>query len=712
MSFQPSVETIALACGVGGAYVDITADVREDEPVTEKMGRESEFDDVGPGQLTAVVDNGTGKYTPGNASSSLATPLVEGMGITWVQDGLLVAGKVRSAVPFFIDDYASPGSSRVKIIADDQLGTAGRHRFAGSLMASIIQAAEPYFQWRMDEAAGSTQAEEASDALPLVPDRQVSATFGVAGIPGVSDSQVELSDPSGGTVTMQTLPPVGPTPPIGPLAAPTYDANSMGWWSVWVTAAIPTGSLAFPIYTIFSDGSGSSQYAYCLVRLNSDGSVSLGTKPHTTGVVTYVSSAAGVFTMGAPTYVEVGYTTTFAAGVWTVTATLYINGVAIVSNNFTTIGQKLSTRVDAGTGTTMRVALLAHTRYRAAAVNVIGSTEASRLGALASVSPEIVLDALPAALSTSPIGAPDVQGQTALDALNDVVRTEQGHIYTATTGTVLAPVQKVKIRDRDRPQTITAARTFDITEINGSPAFVRDISTMVSQATAVGTLISQTEFDPSLVPFVGSASTSGRTLLLQGADLRAWAQDRIIRGKNISLRIAEFTIDALGTATNRWADLTALVPGDRIRFTGLPVAQLGFSTLEAFVLGRRRSSTKVRKQFTFYVSPVTPPTARYNTALNKYSAGGVLSLSAGISAGATALSVKTAVAITRFTTDPTKFPQDIQVGGPGGEQMTVTAVSGATPQIFTVVRGVNGTTAAAWPADADVEIVKPVQYAF
>ncbi len=63
-----------------------------------------------------------------------------------------------------------------------------------------------------------------------------------------------------------------------------------------------------------------------------------------------------------------------------------------------------------------------------------------------------------------------------------------------------------------------------------------------------------------------------------------------------------------------------------------------------------------------------------------------------------------------WTTSAGAFPFDIAVSpaGGGGERMTVTGITGAaSPQAFTVARGVNG-VAPAQPAGRDVRLWQPM----
>ena len=92
-----------------------------------------------------------------------------------------------------------------------------------------------------------------------------------------------------------------------------------------------------------------------------------------------------------------------------------------------------------------------------------------------------------------------------------------------------------------------------------------------------------------------------------------------------------------------------------------------------------------------------PDTAVYDT--NLFMADGVLTLSADITSGATTMSVTTSNATVLLET--VTFPYTLLIDS---EQVTVTACTSAAPQVVTMTRGVNGTTAAAHSSGAEVEV--------
>jgi hypothetical protein len=299
--FAPSTHAIALACGVAGAYVDVTADVVTDEPVKGSAGRSSDFDDTPPGTFSFVLDNRTGKYTPGNTASSLSTLLAENMGVSWKVDGILTSGNIRRIDPYFPSMVAA--SARVRVTCDDMLGNAGR-RDLGTLVDSINQGATPYLFWPLDDAAGTVLPRETTGsgtALLSLTTTNGSA-FGATAVPRLtSATQLTLKD------TLKT-----PTGTVWPTFTFTYPTTTLGFYSFWIT---PTASSKVTAAVNISGLARSFQFGYTggayFVR---DGDA--GTP------ATYTLADTGAH------FVSVGLGTVFSAGNWTITATLYVDGTS------------------------------------------------------------------------------------------------------------------------------------------------------------------------------------------------------------------------------------------------------------------------------------------------------------------------------------------------------------------------------------------------
>jgi hypothetical protein len=684
---EPSAQELALACGPADFYVDVTDDLVTDT-IKGSWGRNSGFNDTRPGVFSFDLVNDTGKYTPGSASSPLGTPVRVGMGVHHIVDGMHFAGTIRSAQPYFTGPESLAGSSKVRVTCEDMLGNAGRRSLDG-LLASALASNSPFYWWPLDDPAGSAVA--AGGTAPALA-QSGPTTFGVAGISGVSNEQARIAAGSGlGATLSGTL---------------NYSGRNLGEWGIWITnesasnaalavsyANFPatTGFNAFSIRTLPVGGAIIPRFAGASVV---DGAPLDPGLPHWLSVtLRYHTSLGGVTTLYATPSVDgVPFSAETTIGSFTGT---------ILYNSQVSPTQVALSATDAAASFSMLTLTPAPLAQYAA---TSGVTAAERLQLIAATAPELVLD-VSANLSTALLGVQDSSGST-LDDLNAVVRTEQGYMWAETTGTLLLPVEEIKVRDRERPATVDAAHTFDVTEIQNAPEFATDIENMVSAATARGPVASATVTDPSLIPYVESASDSTTVLLLDPIDLIAWADDRLLRGKATDVRLPQITLDAL--EIDRWADVSALRPGDRVRVTGLPT-QLGVTYIDGWLLGcsytLKYPSLHGEDQmlFSFFLQPVLAATAVFDT--NRFMGGTDLALSAGIDASVTSISVATVGAT--FTTSD--LPLDIIVGG---EQMTVTACTGATPQVMTVTRGVNGTTAAAHIAGAVVELATESLFAF
>ena len=332
----------------------------------------------------------------------------------------------------------------------------------------------------------------------------------------------------------------------------------------------------------------------------------------------------------------------------------------------------------------------------------VSSTVAERVELIAEASPAVTFATPPAALSPARIGA-DTNSNSMLDALNTVMFTEQGDVYTSTTGTLTSPTTSINVRERTRPETVTA--TFNVEdELDGAPSFVRDITNLVSRVTVTGPNGETGVIDATLTARIGNAATTETVLLSADMERRMWGQDRLQRGANTKMRIASVVIDAMTTPTDRSADLLALIPGDRVQFTNLPSTVLGFDTWDGWFLGASEQHDISSHQFTLHFTPVLPDTAVYDT--DRFMADEELTLSGAINSAVASITVASAGALLSTTETPYTIQFD-------DEQMTVTAVTGASsPQTVTVTRGVNGTTAASHSDGAVLVSVPDSLYAF
>lgn len=679
-------QSVAMGVGVAGAMVDVSDYADLQAGVSRTWGRQSEFDDAAPGTFSFTLNNADGRFTPGNTSSPLDTTVTEGMQVCWELDSRLVAGTVQAIEPTF--PSAESAWAQVRITCDDMLGNAGRRQLS-DLSDSLFDIASGWLLYPLDEAASppsiqqsrGSQVGSASYWNPLI-------TF------GSTASQIIVEN------TVAEVP--------ADLSQPNfyfdyttfdYPLTTCGGWGFWVERK--AGSVvSLQVKGIVLDQNVTLTASSTETTLTPGGS---GT-PITTGPLSE----------GVAHYLSFSSVTSFSS-VWTITYTFYIDGVSIGSSNYsrgTTImsltasqrRQRLILGNGFGGGSTgsFYISRISHTPFALNEYDAGAVSAAARLGGIAAAAPEIVLDTLPA-MADAILGPANTNEKSALDAFNEVIRGEQGSIYSSTTGTLTSPVEKISVRSRDR--TTTAAYTFDVSdEASGATDFVRDVTNMVSTVEAVGPSTSVLYTDSALTDRVGSANTSENVPFRDALDLYTWATDRVWRGANVGLRAGSLKIDVLTTPTDRSADLLALVPGDRIEITGLPSDQLGFTTWDGWLLGATETHNLTEHSFTLFLAPVLPDTAIFDT--DSFTADGALTLSSAISTtGATSMSVATSGP----KLETSAVPYDLMVDA---ERVTVTACTGATPQVATITRGVGGTTAATHTTAAVIEIPDDALFAF
>ncbi len=672
---------VALGVGVGGALVDVSSYARLTDGLTRRWGRDDAFYGVDPGTFSFVLDNSDGRFTPDNPLSPLDTTLTEGMAACISVGGRLTGGTVRTVEPEFPGGVAAWAS--VRVTCDDALGELSRRRL--SLLADdLVEAAGTFGLWKFaDPVTSSVAVDSGPYALPAFQGSSANVTlpaFGASPLSWVGDTQGQLIGPAtAGTTFLAQF----DNSDFG------YPTGSAGAYGFWLTPnAFPTGA------------GGTMYFRFSVIRNNGANlSITLQNDP---GDLQFLSVSNGsgfgatlfgpTLTIGAPVYVAIDCYVDGAQ----VRQDIYIDGVladSVTSNHggatssadlspaslTILVGSSVVTS-DLSLSRVVHSLSLPREELFRDAVSTAGG-----LSALDASVSGVTFATLPTNLAEAEIVLPAVDGSSALDLLNDLLVTEQGDVYTTTTGTLTAPTSQVAVRERARPETVSY--TFDVeNELSGAPDFIRDLTNLVSRVTVSSDAGSTIVADSTLTGRAGQASATETVLLASEIDRRAWGQDRLIRGANTRLRIASVVVDAMTTPTDRSADLLALVPGDRVQFTGLPETVLGFDTWDGWFLGASERHDIESHTFQLHFTPTLPNTAKYDTAT--YMASGELALNGAINSSATSISVESTGALLSTTAVPYVMQID-------DEQMTVTAVSGASsPQTVTVTRAANGTTAA------------------
>lgn len=683
---------VALGLGTAGALVDVSSYITGTEGVTYSWGRQSEFRDPNPGVITFVLDNYDGRFTPGNTASPYATPLSEGAVVSWLAGTRIVTGVV-TGIGFATSEQQW---GRVTITCGDPLVFANRTQITD--FARMIGATGAYLWWPFNDAA--TSAVAAGNPGPSIARVDPGTglppalmTFGVAASAPTGDTQLQLAQWQSPTAFAYASTNLAAIPTI------TYPAGSFGSWGLWVT---PVGTA--PIYLDLRVSTGASTLD---LLINSGVVATLGAASAPVGGVPVpVTWQAGVPHHVA---VTVGYSGS------TVTLTVFVDGVQVASGSATVAGltnvNMQPTNVQLIVGDNVNAAGylvdVAHLYHAPALQNEAAAgvtTEAVRFTELVGIVPQITVGTVDAALSTAPLAPLTAASGTVFASICDLLRTEQGHLYATTSGTLLAPSTSLNLRARTRPATVTL--TLDAQkDVSGIPQFDRDVTNMFGTVTASGPVRSSTITDAAAVARVGSASTSENVMLLNNPDLYGWASDRMVRGENVALKVTKVDVDTLTAVNVTAAQVMALLPGDRVRITNLPGGPLGFTQWDGWFLGADELHAFDQDRFTLYLAPVLTGVGIYDTDV--FGAGGELSLSAALTNVATTMSVASADGVTKLATSG--FPYTLLIDL---EQVTVTACTGATPQVATITRAVNGTAAAAHSSGALVDAAVVPVFAF
>lgn len=690
--------SVALACGVAGAYVDVTsyASWAPGEGVAGSWGRQDQFRDTTPGAWSIYLDNYDGRFTPDATNGILATPLTEGMGMSWQLGTRIIAGTILGFT--MIDD----NWGRIRIDCDDMLGNAARTDVTLTARGMVL-GANPYLYWPFNDAVGSIYGTEQSGNIQPGFDGTINGTaaptFGATAIPALGETQASVQNQFPVFATAGYSP-YGPVFPVGAFSTISYATNSMGTWGAWMTA---TG--ASPALQVFIYANGFTHS----MRFGIDNT---GAYVAQMGSATLVSSTPVV--VGVPAYLQLVVTN---SGSTSITGEFFINGVSqgtlvwvgiapdgngLATNALRTPSTVLVASPAGGpAGAPVVISHLSHTPKPVPEYTLAYGTEAGLLAALAATTSSLALGTIPSDLSTAPT-APQSGTSSALAKLNDLIRSEQGYLSCTTSGSLTSPSQVVTVRARQRPATVSYSFDAQL-ELAAQPDFLRDLTNLVASATAQGPTTSTTYLDPTASARAGSSNTSDAIDSTAFVDQLGYAQDRILRGKNTALRVASFTVDALVTPTDRSADLLAIAFGDRVSITNIPSTVIGATSWDGWVIGRSEAQDIGQHKFTFYVAPVLPATAIYDA--NLYMADGALTLQSAINASVTTMSVQTSGPKLETVAVPYGLLID-------SEQVTVTACTSATPQVATITRAVNGTTAASHTTSAVIELATPSLYAF
>lgn len=686
---RPTVVGVALGVGVAGALVDVSTYLDSGDAIDYTWGRQTWFEDIAPGEVSFTLNNYDGRFTPENPASPYATTLVEGASAVW-QIGTtttrLVQGKVQSIAPAFPDDTAA--WSVVRITCDDALGVLARRN-----MKSLVQeftALNAVGYWPLQEDAGAASGSDVKNVFPdmFIIGDQAGAQFGASDGPAYG---------FGNSVELNTN-----TDTDAPRA------------SLAVNAFLPSQVISTtPTYTFWVTPLKATSASPNIIQINrvaavngQDSSITLKRGRSTSSIAEQLVIGTETFNLPltTPMLLNIPYQISITASAGgtaitpaAITFSVSINNAVVLSG--TTAGTFVSALVQGITlGSTGFAASFSHLSVHGATTTGIADaynagastpvTATARTTAIANLA-GYTTSVTGAAATQSRVGAQDTFGKSALEAFQQACSVDAYAFWATTTGTLTSPTTVITQRFGTAARSATVKYTLHVeNDLAGAPDFIRDLTNRVSNVTATSATNEIKSTNAALFAAIGDVSESLDVPAATTIALRSIADDRIRRGAATGMHLQSIIVDLQTTPADRWPDLMGTVPGDRIQITALPTTQLGFSTWDGWFVGADESHTEGEHTITLYLMPCLSR-ALFDT--DRFQDNSELSITTAITNAATSFSVATSTGLT-FTTNPAHFPQNIIIDR---EIMTVTAVTAATPQVFTVTRAQAGTLAAA-----------------
>lgn len=278
----------------------LTSRLRVDQGVTITRGRQSERDQIAPGQCSLALDNTDGALTPGNPGSPYYPNVLpqRRIRIRYADPD----NGTRSLFDGFVDRWpvtwpqGGQEESLARITATDLLGRLAAARRMRSVLEYAIRDAQPLAYWPLIETSGSAGAIDTSGTWPLAVEGSAGAVDFGSGATPVGDTR--------GTVTFAPESPaagrrlVGAMPPVG---------VAYGIGTVRLELVVATSTTAGPAAIARLEASGNRD-TWLEVGVAADGKATL-TASYVRGGTTYTATAATVRPIndGRARYVELSW---------------------------------------------------------------------------------------------------------------------------------------------------------------------------------------------------------------------------------------------------------------------------------------------------------------------------------------------------------------------------------------------------------------------
>lgn len=323
-------------------------------------------------------------------------------------------------------------------------------------------------------------------------------------------------------------------------------------------------------------------------------------------------------------------------------------------------------------------------------------------------------------LGAHQVGTQSMANRTPLDVMREAARTEAMPLFVDRSGYLA--LQPSTIRQNTSPAwTVAAVDLHPSTAAPDDFAYTTNVATITPNGQAAQTVIGG-------VGSAGQASQAKYGIYSQGGSL-ATASLNPTEAQSLGLSLIQLRADpaprwsplAVEVATlatqpgygNAWLDaVLASEISTPFRVTNLP-SQAGGGNVDVLIEGWTETITAGNIVFSFGTSPIQGPTYQLDdVVLGHIDTDGSALSPGGCGAADATLSVATLGAATGsplWTTAVGDFPFDVNLGG---EQVTVTGITGgSSPQTFAVTRSINGVVAS-HPANTPVALWQPLTLAY
>ena len=574
VEFAPTAD----ASTTSPTWVNITSYVRMSDGVSFERGRNDERAAAQPGQMTLVLNNTSGRFTPGLTSGAYYPLYIRcPIRVSFKPPG---AGSYTVMWTGLVDEWApdwSNGRATCRVSASDRLAVLQRqtlqtwethqHLYTGATLL-----------WPLTEDAGATTVGETATGT-------TAGTLAVTAVGSGGSGEVGV-----GALPVDT----------GTVAAFTPADVSNGYCFTGTTS-IASATVASSAASVLMNATANPSATSYMLTLISANSYRLDVGVTTTGKAyvrllnagsTVLASVTGTSTITTGDWQQVGVTLSASGSAWSLK--LYVNGTQESSTATTSTTANLPalgrTVTIGGTSGAMYSGQLSHACYwsapttlaltmteaYAAITGATGETSTARHDRICDFA-GITSGTVGTGLST--LGLQPIAGRSVLDALGDVADAELSPLYVTPAG---VPT----LASRDERYNAAVALSVTRHDIASNVEFVVNDQSLINDVRGSrpgGPELRHTV--ASSVSRYGTKSDTVQLILADDTQLAAIVEWNATTRSEPSPRTSRLEIDAwVKQATVDLTDCLALTVGSRVQVTSLP-SEAPAATLDLFVEG-------------------------------------------------------------------------------------------------------------------------------